>query len=137
MTDENLNVSSQSVEPTQPAAQSKPDKRGTGFWQRFWWVPLSFTIPFVVIYICLGSAAHLNLGSCFRSGTIGLIVGAGILLLWTVDQKIQNEKSSKPAGVMIGLLGIGLWLGWVVAAHVMVLANDEAYYREYSDIGSQ
>lgn len=99
---------------------------------RYWWIPVTFIVPFVVIYEWLGSAAHSNLAACFRSGAIGVGVAVLISLLWSVDQKIQNQIK-KPVGPLIAMLGMMLWLGWVVAAHVMVIAHDDAHYLAESE----
>lgn len=99
---------------------------------RYWWIPVAFLVPFVVIYEWLGAAAHSNLAACFRSGAIGVGVAALIYWLWLLDQKIHNQAKT-PVGPMIGMLGMMLWVGWVVAVHVMVIAHDDACYVAESE----
>lgn len=120
MSDESPNVTSQSSE-RRPSAVSQ-----------WWWIPVTFIVPFVVIYEYLGAAAHSNLAACCRSGAIGVGVAALVYGVWLIDQKIQN-KPKAPIGPLIGMLGMMLWLGWVVAVHVMVIANDDAQYKAESE----
>lgn len=100
---------------------------------RYWWIPVAFLVPAVAIYEWLGNAGHLNLSACFRSGAIGLGVAAFIYSLWLIDKRLQRQPE-KPVGPLIGMLGMMLWLGWVVAVHVMVIAYDDAYYRADSEM---
>lgn len=86
----------------------------------------------MVIYEWLGGAAHSNLAACFRSGAIGVGVAALIYALWLLDQKIQKQPRT-PVGPLIGMLGMMLWVGWVVAVHVMVIAHDDAHYLAESE----
>ncbi len=120
MSDESANVTSQSPE-------RRPSQVG-----QWWWMPVTFIVPFVVIYEYLGGAAHSNLAACFRSGAIGVGVAALVYGVWLIDQKIQNRPKA-PIGPLIGMLGMMLWLGWVVAVHVMVIANDDAHYLAESE----
>ncbi len=120
MSNESPNVTSQSSEQRPPAVG------------RWWWIPVTFMVPFVVIYEYLGGAAHSNLSACFRSGAIGVGVAALVYGIWLLDQKIQNTPKA-PIGPLIGMLGMMLWLGWVVAVHVMVIANDDAHYLAESE----
>lgn len=120
MSDESPNVTSESSEP-------RPPKVG-----RWWWIPVTFIVPFAVIYEYLGAAAHSNISACCRSGAIGVGVAALVYGVWLIDQKIQN-RPTKPVGPLIGMLGMMLWLGWVVAAHVMVIAYDDAKYLAESE----
>lgn len=120
MSDDSANVTSEKS-ARRPAA--------VGQW---WWIPVTFIVPFAVIYEYLGGAAHSNIGACCRSGAIGVGVAALVYGVWLIDQKIQN-RPKKPVGPLIGMLGMMLWLGWVVAAHVMVIANDDAHYLAESE----
>lgn len=138
------NVTSESPEPEQAVGLAVPgDNKGQHTGKsgvperkprvgRYWWIPVTFLVPFVVIYEWLGGAAHSNLAACFRSGVIGVAVASVIYGLWLLDQKLHKEPKS-PLGPLIGMLGMMLWLGWVVSAHVMVIAHDDANYRAESE----
>lgn len=130
MDDEPQNVTSQSTNPVEPV--KTPSERPQPFWARFWWVPAAFIVPFVVIFEFMGGSAHSNIAACARSGGIGLCVAALIYTLWLIDQKIQNQRKA-PIGPLIGMMGMMLWLSWVIAAHVMVIASDDAHYLAESE----
>ncbi len=112
----------------------KKKQRQKTFWVKFWWIPVTFLMPFAVFYEYMGSYAHLNMAGSFRSGAIGLAVAGLIYGLWQIDQRLGPGDKPSPSGSdkkafhvepMIGMLGILLWLGWVSAAHIMIVAHDE------------
>ncbi|CAN5189297.1 hypothetical protein BH10CYA1_BH10CYA1_41400 [soil metagenome] len=115
-----------------PNVTSHSPERRPSMIKQWWWIPVTFIVPFVAIYEYLGNVAHANLAACFRSGAIGVGVAALVYGLWLIDQKIQNRPKA-PIGPLIGMLGMMLWLGWVVSVHVMVIANDDAHYLAESE----
>jgi hypothetical protein len=112
----------------------KKKQRKKTFWVKFWWIPVTFLIPFAVFYEYMGSYARLNMAGSFRSGAIGLAVAGLIYGLWQIDQRLGPGDKPSPSGSdkkalhvdpLIGALGILLWFGWVSAAHIMIVAHDE------------
>jgi hypothetical protein len=153
MSDQTPNVTSESTGSEAPVIPLKK-KPPENFWKTFWWIPVTFFVPFIAVYLYMGSYAHLNLAGSVRSGAIGLGMGALIYALWRLDQHFNKAvesiaapgssngpgkldaapvKSKARFEPLLGLLGMMLWLGWVVAAHIMVIANDEAHYLADSD----
>jgi hypothetical protein len=131
-------TSGEAIESYEPSLLTnvppKKKQRKDSFWVKFWWIPVTFLVPFAVFYEYMGSYAHLNMAGSFRSGAIGLAVAGLIYGLWRLDQSIGKKEQSSSSGSdkkafhfdpMLGMLGILLWLGWVSAAHIMIVAHDE------------
>jgi hypothetical protein len=95
-------------------------------WQRLWWVLLSFLAPFACGFFFSPPGGGSLVASAARSGLVGLGVAAIIFLLWRLDCSLgRAPQRSSAANALIYLLGAALWLVWLAAAHVFIMAYDE------------
>jgi len=69
--DESPNLTRSSAEAAKVAESLAQKGRSPSMMRQYWWIPVTFIVPFAVIYEYLGGAAHSNLAACFRSGAIG------------------------------------------------------------------
>ena len=95
-------------------------------WQRLWWVLLSFLAPFACVFAFRAPDVGSMMASAARSGLVGLAVAAIIFALWRLDCCLgRTPQRSSTASALIYLMGAALWLVWLVAAHVFIMAYDE------------
>jgi hypothetical protein len=94
-----------------------------------WWVAASFFVPFgtLAIYLMVFHNAF-SPKLCLRSGLVGTVVAVVIFGLWKLDTKITGFRAPDVSTqLVLRMLAMMLWLVWVGASHVIILATDEVY----------
>ncbi|CAN5320478.1 hypothetical protein BH11CYA1_BH11CYA1_44820 [soil metagenome] len=98
----------------------------------YWWVPVSYAIPFMATQAVPANTAEQTLTRCQNMGLMGLAMAAFIYLLWRADCKFGAKQMlhlSKDiqAKTLIHILGMALWVCWVGIGAVFCMAHDQVY----------
>lgn len=104
---------------------------------RFWWVPVSFLVPFAIFYAYNTYSPYmirdedLRWALSQRVGIIGTFLAALIWGIWQVDVRIGGkEKLSEcedSTKYIVHACGIVLWLVFIVVGVVITKAWDQVY----------
>jgi len=122
-----LEPESPSVPPASQSGQKSVSKTEFQL-SSLWWVAASFLAPFFTLLVYLSVENALSWKLCLRSGLVGTTVAVIIFVLWKLDTKISGFRAPDVSTqLLVRVLGMMLWLVWVGATHVMLLANDEVY----------
>jgi hypothetical protein len=126
---ESTPAAAETAKATVVPAQNAVPARGSAL-GRFWWVVASFLLPFGILLLYLSSQSAVSWKLCLRSGFVGLGAAVVIYLLWKVDNKITGVRSGTmdvSSQLLLRMLAMMLWLVWVGASHVILLATDEIF----------
>jgi hypothetical protein len=93
-----------------------------------WWVAASFIVPFTTLALYLIAQNAFAPKLCLRSGLVGTAIAVVIVVLWKIDGKLTGFRAPDVSTeLVLRMLGMMLWLVWVGASHVILLATDEVY----------
>jgi hypothetical protein len=93
-----------------------------------WWVAASFFVPFGTLAVYLTAQNAFSPKLCLRSGLVGTVIAVIIFGLWKLDTKITGFRAPDVSSqLLLRMLAMMLWLVWVGASHVILLATDEVY----------
>lgn len=98
----------------------------------FWWIPVSYCVPYMVTHAVPANTAEQTLLRCHNMGLIGVAVATLIYLLWRADcsfgaKQLLHLSSDGHAKVLVHILGMALWVCWVGIGVVFCMAHDQVY----------
>lgn len=98
----------------------------------FWWIPVSYCVPFMVTHAVPANTAEQTMLRCHNMGLIGLAVAALIYLLWRADcsfgaKQLLHLSNDVQAKALVHILGMALWVCWVGIGVVFCMAHDQVY----------